>query len=50
MNRQLTPAEIIVQRLRRVPSKDEDIERELEKAEIELLKLMKVCDENCVYW
>ncbi|KAL3789656.1 hypothetical protein ACHAW5_002373 [Stephanodiscus triporus] len=46
---QLTTAEITVQRLRGVPPKDEDIERELEKAEIELLKLMKVCDENCVY-
>ncbi len=41
---QLTPAEIIVQRLRGAPPNDEKFEIELNKAETELLKVMQVCD------
>jgi hypothetical protein len=40
----LTPAEIIAQKLRGAPAKDEIIESELKKAENELLKMIMVCD------
>lgn len=39
--KRLTQAEIIVQRLRGVPPKDETVESELDKAENELLKIME---------